>query len=556
MCELFNQLKSKLSEHFPVPNRGIVAGQSVAQAYFDIKKIDIKTRYKDLDYFVPFVGEKDMGLLRGSESELAALWCSGVGEVTSIITKKGYIISASTYDFDTNINTVAVEFVGAESAKTIIDGFDINCAAIALDLTKEEVVIHPSFLKFIQSKELEFISIHTPISSFIRIVEKHVYIQGSLLNIEKVSRQVSLALDLRHMHKYNDGFVQGTGITVNRFKHLSKETIDTLCQYFFISYEDFEFSKQNEVKETFNGVIFRSANPLPLKEIMPRGSDIDIAWCLKNDLNVINNIIEKSFDKALYTAIEDLNCTHDTSTQVKHFMMPWLTTELLRGNAFKTDLTSLRSDSDLFDEYYNTSWLWEDGISIYNIDRFDSFHTFRTAFKVKNYCKPWSFKTHNDHLIREAKWCINAEIIDDDFAKEFMIGLHSTLKTPEQLTCSPTFSVWLYPCIQSVTSWQELLVVYPHENYRVLTNTWGLICSGDVIITTNKNRPLTITYHTPDKSKFIQQDRGVVFISCSLKVISHKVKGIYSNIKNKLIRRLNKHKRFEFDLDIDSEIPF
>lgn len=69
MSKLGTQILEELQKHTTVklPKFGIIAGQSVAEAFFRIKKIPIYTRIKDIDLF--FVYNEKIKLYKNLEDK-------------------------------------------------------------------------------------------------------------------------------------------------------------------------------------------------------------------------------------------------------------------------------------------------------------------------------------------------------------------------------------------------------------------------------------------------------------------------------------------------------
>lgn len=248
---LFTHMKKILQDEFgDLPTNGVLAGQAVAEAFFIASGLPIKSRMKDLDWFV----EKDeyienprlISAVAGKPTVEIGTPSHDVDLYVGEFVKFGlYTIVTSDIINGGRINRVVVE--DPESSKkvtpmTILDGFDINSAACSLDLDSGTVVEHPKFIEFCQTKKLDFISIHTPLSSLIRIIEKNRYIEGTVIDVPELTCVASSAIWSRYSHNYTsfeesvikapDYYQKGTGITCGRYETLSETVKAFLLEKF------------------------------------------------------------------------------------------------------------------------------------------------------------------------------------------------------------------------------------------------------------------------------------------------------------------------------------
>tara|TARA_B100000809_G_C15139006_1_gene532058 strand:+ start:3857 stop:5677 length:1821 start_codon:yes stop_codon:yes gene_type:complete len=240
--ELFARLQLRLIERFSLlPNKGVIAGQAVAEVYYREMNLPYESRMKDLDHFTEvhhFIDNVKTAFKRTEVDDVAIFSSSFSSEPhVDFVTKGSYsIIHCSTTN---DINTIAVRYDVKDqfNAINILNGFDLNCAAIALDMETQEVIIHPSFFEFCTTGELKLISTHTPASSLIRLINKSTQIKGVNKNLNYQIELLKLALNLRLSD--DKVFHQGTGVTVGRWESLETKTQDTIKDLFSINESSF-----------------------------------------------------------------------------------------------------------------------------------------------------------------------------------------------------------------------------------------------------------------------------------------------------------------------------
>lgn len=240
--ELFAKLQLRLIERFSLlPNKGVIAGQAVAEAYYREMNLPYESRMKDLDHFTEvhhFIDNVKNAFKRREVDDVAIFTSSFSSEPhVEPVTKGSYsIIHCSTTN---DINTIAVRYEAKDqfNAINILNGFDLNCAAIALDMETQEVVVHPSFFEFCTTGELKLISTHTPASSLIRLINKSTQIKGVNKKLTHQIELLKLALNLRISD--DKVFHQGTGVTVGRWESLETKTQDIIKDHFSINESNF-----------------------------------------------------------------------------------------------------------------------------------------------------------------------------------------------------------------------------------------------------------------------------------------------------------------------------
>tara|TARA_R110001592_G_scaffold342386_4_gene632238 strand:- start:67 stop:2067 length:2001 start_codon:yes stop_codon:yes gene_type:complete len=250
---LYKRMYKILENEFgKLPKSGVLAGQAVAEAFFRAENINIKSRMKDLDWFVNSTERPDevIGCFSANltpEVNIVIPSYDADLRVGGIIKHGLYTVVTSDIVNDGRINRVLIKNPSAVVPVTpmeVLNGFDINCTACALDLDTKKVIRHHAFDDFCQSREIDFISLHTPLSSLVRVFEKKEYIDGTSINMDKLVEVVRCAVWSRYCDDYTN-FVEsksvapqcykkGTGMTFERFASLGQPIKDMLDEHFNI----------------------------------------------------------------------------------------------------------------------------------------------------------------------------------------------------------------------------------------------------------------------------------------------------------------------------------
>ncbi|KZX85195.1 hypothetical protein A3715_17350 [Oleiphilus sp. HI0009] len=172
---VINKIKNTFKE-ITLPAHGVIGGQAVAQAVFDVLDTGIETRSKDLDWF-KVVEKPDKHWVNGSfrcvEEEVKPhrYWVSLEAAIT-----KGYIIT-KTVDHNNKLNEIDICSHDSGEIKPIdvVKGFDINMVSVGICLENNQIVFTEEFIDFIASKELKMTKMSTPFRSISRIIEKSKY---------------------------------------------------------------------------------------------------------------------------------------------------------------------------------------------------------------------------------------------------------------------------------------------------------------------------------------------------------------------------------------------
>jgi hypothetical protein len=205
LCEIKNVLRSKFGK---LPKTGVLAGQCVASAIFEVVGMHGEGRFKDMDLFVcqndfeklrsqieerisagethlqvisdrlSEANKKDdvRSMTRGHHVDEASIIQSGYGgEELAIFSMRQYKIVSVIQPIDEyplNIVKMLYEGNDSEKAEAVISSFDMNVTQAALDLDSDTVHWTQTFQQFLFRPELKVDNFHTPTGTAVRLMEK------------------------------------------------------------------------------------------------------------------------------------------------------------------------------------------------------------------------------------------------------------------------------------------------------------------------------------------------------------------------------------------------
>lgn len=231
-----------------LPVQGVIAGQAVAEAFFQIMCIPVKSRMKDLDVFL-------LPSMDASRAKSAVHYRRGVDTISNVspvsiigvedsyddgsgsfntIEKLGYSVIGSQSDGDINFVFVSTNTF---SAKSIVDGFDLNISQIGIDAYSKQMYMSDDFIRFTKDRILRVSNFSTPAGTLMRLLEKSKF-DGVLVDKENAINSLSLAVALRQAAN-GDGYAIGTGLTDVRYSRLIMEK-DFWIDSFDIEVHSFE----------------------------------------------------------------------------------------------------------------------------------------------------------------------------------------------------------------------------------------------------------------------------------------------------------------------------
>lgn len=186
-----------------MPKKGIVAGQAVASAIYDILGISSTGPYNDLDVYVePLdvpetyeVTDESTGVKTITHGIVSSGVRSSFDGIFQPMEKNGYCLYGSGVAADNpDINYITIMMAcdsNASREKVILDGFDINACMCALDSKNKRLVVNDQFLDFLETCELKIVNYFTPIHTIVRAVKKAKELDFCTFDHEKAISEIS-----------------------------------------------------------------------------------------------------------------------------------------------------------------------------------------------------------------------------------------------------------------------------------------------------------------------------------------------------------------------------
>lgn len=174
--ELVPQIRAVLSAHAPLPQKGILAGQSLANAILEVLGKPCGP-YNDIDVFVQADAEKLAYLATDEHRAQEAL---NMGVPVAVLDEYRQI----TFETDAEIKVAGTERDGLLNyvwldgklsritLGTLISSFDLNSVEVALDLESNELVWSKAFEYFVDTRQLEVTNLNTPARTLVRFLKK------------------------------------------------------------------------------------------------------------------------------------------------------------------------------------------------------------------------------------------------------------------------------------------------------------------------------------------------------------------------------------------------
>lgn len=304
-----------------LPETGIIAGQAVASAIYDVLGISKNGPYNDLDVYVEIYDLPD-GYSQVEESTGVKAISHGVvsaGQSTSFdgifqpMEKNGYFIYGAGVDANnSDINYISISMScdrNQSEEKVILEGFDLNCCMSALDTANKQLVVNDAFLEFLESREIKIVNYFTPIHTIVRAVKKAKELdfctfdqETAISNVSTIRKYIQLQEENRSKHRgfdsfsghvfsdvYKDRFEQHSDVLGNHF------TLATKMVPFYDMKSDRRFEKKgdrqmfviNPVK--WDGSLLNTINAFIKCTKVSRGGD----WYdLEDDIFYIKDIMD------------------------------------------------------------------------------------------------------------------------------------------------------------------------------------------------------------------------------------------------------------------------
>ena len=237
----------RLKDLAALPSHGVVAGQSVATLVYEELRLPIAGPLNDIDVFVSsklpasergVVYTNDGHKIKKRKSSFTQ-WKSTTAskrKVTgdsgeendykylNIIGQRGAISVLRTYRRDL-LNYTLVEgegmgpggFVNVQVGQGLVNGFDLNCVAVGIDLYTGRLVCSDDFVDFLNTHKLKPQSYHTPGYTLIRLAKKIFgdQMKGVTCDFEKEKEILLCASELQQQgiwrHSHDSGHLYTFG---------------------------------------------------------------------------------------------------------------------------------------------------------------------------------------------------------------------------------------------------------------------------------------------------------------------------------------------------------
>lgn len=155
-----------------LPAHGTVAGQAVASLFYEELGLEMRGPVNDVDVFVsaPSTGQTRALGFSSEEQDYTHIPFISLNSPISICgtAQEGML------------NTIAITYPGAcddevhphALSQALVDGFDINCVGVGINLHTQEVVASAHFVHFLNTKQMEITTTLTPAHSLVRLSKK------------------------------------------------------------------------------------------------------------------------------------------------------------------------------------------------------------------------------------------------------------------------------------------------------------------------------------------------------------------------------------------------
>lgn len=257
------EIKDRFS--IDLPEFGSLAGQSVAQLYFEYFGYDIETRIKDIDLFVFLnkdaeknidflkehmgdlnqIGEKGYVIRKSKEiqkikssknlKDIASMSeesceinkpisimqksIKSLQVINSTMSEKNELLNITFYrqNFDNKVKNFT---------KDLISLFDMNAVKIGIDLKSKKLFLDDGFKEFLKTRYVELDLVNFKPSSIIRYFDKYGYYKNCIFNIEQELKKIYLKLFYQKEYKFDQ-----KKFLANRLEKLNKKSLRAINDY-------------------------------------------------------------------------------------------------------------------------------------------------------------------------------------------------------------------------------------------------------------------------------------------------------------------------------------
>lgn len=253
------QVLEFLGKYQKLPERGIVAGQSVASA-IDAVFGRHDPVINDVDVFRKVRVDKKIGsdkvnktatrhrisIYNFDEGRQGYGWYAGMAQMLHLI--QTYAIQSVSRDEMLNfVNCTTPGPAQPLTVSRVLAGFDLNCVRVGVDLESKQLVWDHHFERFMATRQLEISMLLTPNHTMVRFLRKLRQIPGVYGNVEaaaEICSGVSKARDLRKL-------IDGRHVSVMFGKKLHEQAAEVsseLGPYFDL--EEHRFYKDDKSRTT------------------------------------------------------------------------------------------------------------------------------------------------------------------------------------------------------------------------------------------------------------------------------------------------------------------
>lgn len=193
----------RLQRYVDMPADGILAGQSVASALSELYGDGKGVVYNDVDVFRKYKPSdsrpqgEDWDFPSVSRSKRAIDTCSFLSmEISqdyhelSVTMEKSYRVLRTTRK--DMLNEVICSFEGG-SLERFLRTFDMNAVQVGVKLETRELFWTSDYERFLRSRELSIVQLHTPFHSLIRYFRKRQELEGITGNDERMLELIAMA---------------------------------------------------------------------------------------------------------------------------------------------------------------------------------------------------------------------------------------------------------------------------------------------------------------------------------------------------------------------------
>jgi hypothetical protein len=240
-----------------LPAYGILAGQAVASAYFELTKKNYEPVYNDIDVFIynrSYTKTKEYDNKSIIHTDDLKISLINDYPETMEHPRLNFEIKNPYKIIDTTraglLNRIMVS--KNISGKRLINGFDLNCVQIGIDLQTKNLFKTKEFDEYIKTGILKVVSYASPHHTAIRLMSKK-HISNKIDNIEKEMLKIGTFIDLDNKWVKADSDINDFGyfpfFGIKRFKDY--DTYTDLKKYFDIySHKDFDMFQLSPVFKT------------------------------------------------------------------------------------------------------------------------------------------------------------------------------------------------------------------------------------------------------------------------------------------------------------------